>query len=231
MDFLGLARWRLGVFGAHRLIRYSEGAEWTLDGHAWKRVPNRLVVHSYSELHATEYDEQTFAEIRTLLLSGHEEPIGHELLREAWNLKSLSPRSALTLGIVALEVGVKAFVAKLVPNTEWLCFEMPSPPVVKILEEYLPKLPVRLTIGNTVFVPEKILKNLKKAVFERNVASHKGAPVANVERLADILIDIQMTLYLLDYYAGHSWAINNLRDAETYDLLKTKVVNASAKPA
>jgi hypothetical protein len=219
-DFLKLVRWRVGVYGSHRLIRCSEGNEWSLDGQTWTRVRGGLIVHAGSELHATQFRESEFIEIRDLLLRGDREPIGHELLREAWNLRHDSPRSALVLGVSALEVGIKAFIAKLVPHSEWLCFEMPAPPVVRVLEEYLPKLPVKRTINGKVFVPEKIITNLKKAVFERNVASHKGAPVAGHERLAETLTDIQMTLYFLDYYAGHPWAIDNLLDAEINESVK-----------
>ncbi len=154
-----------------------------------------------------------------MLLAEDYEPAGHELLREAWNLRHDSPRSALMLGVAALEVGVKEFVSKLVPQSEWLCFEMPAPPVVKMLQEYLPKLPVELKINGKVFIPEKIIETLKKAVVKRNRVTHKGMTVVNDESLADILTNIQMTLYFLDYYAGHSWAVNSMRDPDIHELL------------
>ena len=82
-------------------------------------------------------------EIVRMVESGDQEPVAHQLLREAWELRSSNPRSALAIGIAAAEIGVKDLIASLVPNAQWLVMEMPSPPVVKILREYLPMLPVR----------------------------------------------------------------------------------------
>ena len=35
-----------------------------------------------------------------------------------------------------------------------------------------------------------------------------------------MLTNIQMCLYLLDYYEGHAWAANKMRDAEISDLVR-----------
>jgi len=219
-EFLRIVRWRNGVYGHHRLIRCAEGElEWSQDGVTWKPARRSIIASVGLELRAVRFKSPLFDQISELLLAEDYEPIGHELLREAWNLRHDSPRSALMLGVSALEVGIKAFVSKLVPSSEWLCFEMPAPPVVKMIEEYLPKLPVKLKINDKVFIPPKIIEVLRKAVTKRNRVAHKGTAIHNDESLADILMNIQMTLYFLDYYAGHSWAINNMRDSDINDLI------------
>jgi hypothetical protein len=214
-EFLRVVRWRNGVTGHHQLIRCAEGElEWSQDEVTWKPAGRLITASVTVELLAVRFKSSLFDEINEMLLAEDYEPVGHELLREAWNLRHDSPRSALILGVSALEVGVKSFIAKLVPASEWLCFEMPAPPVVKLLEEYLPKLPVKLKINDKVFIPQKIIEALKKAVLKRNGVAHKGTMIHGGESLANILTNIQMTLYFLDYYAGHVWAINNVRDSD-----------------
>lgn len=220
-EFLRAARWRNGIYGHHQLIRCSEeGLLCSQDGTVWKPMRGKISIHFGGlEVKGVPYKDQQFDQIREIILTEDYEPVGHELLREAWNLRNNSPRSALILGVSALEVGVKAFVANQVPSSEWLCFEMPAPSVVKMLEEYIPSLPVRLKTNGKVIIPKKILESLKQAVAKRNRVAHKGDKVDNDESLADILTNIQMALYFLDYYAGHVWAVENIRDSEIHDFL------------
>lgn len=79
--------------------------------------------------------------------STESEPLGHELWREAWNLRGLSPRSALLVGYASMETGLKELIASLVPAAAWLVGEVPAPPVCKMLKEYLPLLPRRDRAG------------------------------------------------------------------------------------
>lgn len=219
--FLQVVRWRHAVFGHHQLIRCTQGGlQWSVDSTNWQNSPWFHKATMSVENQAVPYTPDRFAEITQMLLDGDYEPVGHELLREAWNLRQSSPRSALLLGVSALEVGVKAFISAIVPDAEWMCFHVPAPPVVRILEEYLPKLPVKLTIDNEAFIPEVILKSLRHAVRQRNEVAHQGSPVPYAASLNKILMDVQMTLYFLDYYAGHSWAVNNMNgNSEVHHLL------------
>jgi hypothetical protein len=226
-EFLRLVRWRNGVYGHHNLIRCSEdGLQSSVDGTTWKHVIGFGSVTVSIELSSVPYQAQVFNQIKEMIRAEEYEPIGHELLREAWNLKAPSPRSALMLGVAALEVGVKDFVARMVPKSEWLCFELPNPPVVRMLEEYFPSLPVRLTVNGKVFIPKKIIDKLKVAVVKRNRVAHKGMTVVNDGSLGDILTHVQMALYLLDYYSGHSWAMKNIRDSEISDVLLNELKNS-----
>ena len=190
--FLRLTRWRTGVYGDHKLIRCAErGLEWSVDQVTWKsaRLPGKGV--GSSELRSTVYRDELVEQITNLLLRDEQEPTGHELLREAWNLRHGSPRSALVLGLSALEVGVKAFVATIVPNAEWLCFELPTPPIARILRDYLPQLPVRRKIGDKVFIPSATLKTIQKATEQRNRVAHRGARVEYSDSLNETLGSVQ----------------------------------------
>jgi hypothetical protein len=60
-----------------------------------------------------------------------EEPLAHELLREAKAALGGSPRGALLMAATALETGVKTHLSRLVPDASWLLSEMPSPRYIR----------------------------------------------------------------------------------------------------
>ncbi len=86
-------------------------------------------------------------------------PVGHELIREAWDLRVRSARGALVLGVAALEAGVKQFVQELVPDTSWLLENLPSPPMEKILKTYLPSISGRGTGAQPLPPPPSRMTN------------------------------------------------------------------------
>jgi hypothetical protein len=143
--------------------------------------------------------------------SGADEPFGFELHREAWSQRTTNPRSALLLGVAAVEIGFKECVAGLVPDAAWLAREAPTPQVVRMLREYLPTLPAANTIGGKVVPPpEQHLDRLKKAVNARNQLAHKGGASPTGRDLRLLLVDMKEILWLLAYYAGSSWALHHL---------------------
>jgi hypothetical protein len=159
--------------------------------------------------------------LANLLESGEEEPLCHELFREAWGLRSSAPRSALLIGVSALEIGFKELVAKLVPDCEWLVENAPSPPVVRMLEEYLPKLPTRLKIKDkTLSPPKTILDELRKVIQARNKVTHTGGGDSmRGSRLKEALLAIEDVLWQLDYYSGHDWALKHMRSVTRQALM------------
>jgi hypothetical protein len=144
------------------------------------------------------------ASVIELVNAGNREPIGHELFEEAWNQRSDLPRSSLLIGMTAAEVGFKTFIGDLVPDAEWLAFNAPTPPLVQMLEQYLPGLAVRQRITDTtpLLVPKKILDTIRKGVLLRNRIAHAGEDVKQ-DSLKEILGAVRDLLYLLDFYAGH----------------------------
>lgn len=221
---LRLCRWRTGVHGHHESIRCTEkGLQWSTEGTEWRSAGGFRIESLGAEVGAVPFNEAVWDEVGALTRSGADEPVAHELLREAWNVKFHSARSSLILGVSALEVGVKEFISDLVPNSEWLCFEVPSPPVVRILQEYLPKIPVRAKLGGEVFIPPVLTTEIKKLITKRNRITHRGVDVELNSSLTDSLSLVQATLYLLDFYRGHIWAINNIRDTEVCDLIRERL--------
>jgi hypothetical protein len=208
-----LLRWRWGVPGSHNPFAARIQQEgYSFDGVHWYRLPTTLSM----EISSPRYFELTSKRVEVLgeLVStaGKDEPLGHELLREAGTLSSQAPRSALLIGVSALEVGFKELVADLVPHAAWLVENAPTPPVVRMLLEYLPTLPARLNFqGKVLPPPGPIVDQLKKANQARNRVTHAGGASLHGESLVNALQAVQDVLWLFDYYAGHLWALGHMR--------------------
>ena len=80
-------------------------------------------------------------EIVRLVEEGKVEPVARQLFREAWALKDFESFKRTRHSMAAAELGVKDWIAALVPNAQWLAKEIPSPPLFKILRDYVPTLP------------------------------------------------------------------------------------------
>lgn len=100
-----------------------------------------------------------------------------------------------------------------------------KPPIVKMLEEYLPRLPARQSFdGHVLPPPPPIIKQLKKAITSRNGLTHAGAESLKGDSLKEALNAIEDVLWLLDYYAGGEWALHHMRK-ETRVALTGKAEN------
>jgi hypothetical protein len=156
--------------------------------------------------------------------AGVQEPIGHELLREAWGLRHDSPRSALVIGVAAAEVGMKQLVAALVPGARSLVEDLPAPPLARMAKHTLPELPIRASVPPDRRCPKAIHQLLDAAVRDRNATVHRGLEPSRYVHTT--LVGIREFLYLLDLYRGHEWAVDQLSPATLQHL----GVAASSKP-
>jgi len=188
-------------------------AMWSFDGRHWSQLPQRVHAEAWSSaiLNPT-VDLKT---VKRMVASGVAEPLAHQLWLEARSLQSSNRRSALVIGVAALEVGVKQYIASRVPEAEWLVFNLQSPPVVAVLKVYIPNLPAVHTIEGHVLPPSKrLMKILDDGVSLRNRVVHRGELEWKPGQLVDLLEGIRDVLYLLDYYGGQEWA----KDRLSYDL-------------
>src|SRR5205085_9911444 len=108
-----------------------------------------------------------------LLKAEVQAPLGHVLFREAWRLREGNLRSALVMGVAAAETAVKAFIINAAPATSWLIETLQSPPLEKLIRDYLPTLPSKAVGFQTVPPIKKEMRSaLKTAVEERNKVVH-----------------------------------------------------------
>ena len=212
----GILRWRTGIRGGPPALRsepewlkWSDG-EWrsmTASSRTnWKTLPHGLwvgVQNDPDRLRLTPAQESSI-----LSLSRAGEPLGQDLLQEAWRLVASNPRSSLTTGVAAVETRLKELIVDLVPETAWLIKNLQSPPVVKLVTNFLETLPAKCQIAGRVVRPSKaILRELEWAITQRNNLVH-GSLESDLdpERVKRFLRQARSLLYLLDYYAGHEWA-------------------------
>lgn len=207
-----LIRWQQNLDGPHWLFTHNPPLYWKIGGDDYWIVRFRrqqITANSPAGIEWKEADQADLAIVWNDVSA--EEGLAHELLREAKVLEGSSPRSAFLIATTALEVGVKAYVAHVSPDTTWLLAELPSPPIHKILRAYIPELQKRQ--GRPLGYWEK-LKPLFNRVAEhavtRNRLVHAGTIEIKPEVLSEYLRDISDLLYLFDILRGHEWAKHNL---------------------
>jgi len=204
LRIIGLVRWRMDARGGHNPIRQERGLWFSLDGTVFFPVLVPFApFHGWSETHA-RIEPAIHAQIVQYAQGDDTQPVGHVLLREAFTTRAENPRSALIVAVAALEVGVKEYIAARAPAAEWLVFNAPSPPVVTLLTDYLPRLPA--ASGACRSPPDTIIKTLKKAVLLRNSVAHKGEANISQASLVEIMTTIRDVLRVLDYYRGYEWS-------------------------
>jgi hypothetical protein len=199
---IGLLRWRTADEGPYDAIR-TRGAFWSLDGHSWHHLPTAIEVRATALL-VPQISQTIHDDVQALLDTGAEEPLAHRLWREAWQLRGDNSRSALLIGMTALEVGVKNYIAHAVPNTDWLLEHLPAPPTHRLLGDYIPTLPARDGVA-PVITPD-VRAAMRVAQERRNALAHTGEVLVENEWLDTTLRQIRNILWTLDAGRGFSWA-------------------------
>jgi len=217
---ISVLRWRENNLGPHDPIG-TRGLHWSLDGKFWHAAPNNIEFRIRVEGPSQLISDQLRMEVEQMVRTGARAPLHHDVFREAWGQRSRNRRSALVIGMAAAELAVKHCIAALVPDAEWLATNLPTPPLVRMVREYLPTLPARCKLNGQVKpLPEPVLKSLDKGVSIRNRLSHAGDSRLSDENIEDILGAVHDLLWLVDYYSGAQWALDFLRP-ETRDALLT----------
>ena len=216
-------RWRLRNESATNPIKFWNFNYYSSDGFNWKAFPiSPALMATWGLPVKQEYTNEEFKSIGELLSVNHTEPLGHNLLHEAWDLRRTNPRSSLVIGIAAAETGFKQFCATLAPDASWLIENVPSPPMVKMLEEYLPLVNTKHKIyGHTLPPPEALIKVLKKGIQLRNGVVHGKHTDLKKETVEEILNAVRDLLYLLDFYNGHVWAWEHVNSTYLHELVET----------
>jgi hypothetical protein len=209
---LRLIRWRTKSPGRPYPIRLVHGFMWSLDGVEWKSVADYLTISIRQVEPPPQWTTEAAEFVNTELLGELDEPLGHELLREAWTNRETNFRSAVVLAVAAAEVEFKQFAARALPGTAWILENLQSPPLVKMLERF-PWDALKLQInGKNVTVPDSIKESLRTAVTLRNSIVHGSAAKLTLDTVESVLFSVRDLLYFLDTLAGpQRWAFDHLR--------------------
>ena len=213
-------RWRANELGPHNPIS-SRGFTWSTDREFWHPMPAEHSVRAESKS-ATEPSVTIKTDVHQIVDSDGNAPLHHDLFREAWQQRFHNPRSSIIVGMAAAEIAVKRCVSNLVPNAEWLATNLPTPPLARMLSEYLPQLPAKCDFDGEVLAPPKpVLDDLKKGVTIRNQLTHAGASNPSGESVQSILQSVHDLLWIVDYYSGYEWALEFLRP-ETLEAIRAE---------
>jgi hypothetical protein len=209
---LHLIRWRTNSEGKPHPIRsgVTDGFMWSFDGTQWKPVMDCLSMEVSLKVHP-QWSVEAEQFVKAELTSDLDEPLGQELLREAWTNRKENPRSCIVLAVAAAEVGFKQFAANVFPDTAWLLESLQSPPLVKMLTELFPwsKLNVQIN-GQTLTPPESVTTTLVKAVKLRNDIVHGRLENLNGRTVTSVLTAVRDLLYFLDAAQGQRWALDHI---------------------
>lgn len=206
---VSIFRWRYGLPEGPLNPGRNRHEYFSTDGESWREIPlARSLSMSFGiSTEPLPSPDVIRKEVAELAASGTEEPLGRQLFREAWNQKQERPRSALVIGVAAAEVGFKKLVGGLVPEAQWLMDEVQTPSLGKMLNNFLPTLPVKRRFkGKSIRPPKELLKQLDKAVNFRNKLVHAGQPPPDNDELEAMLRAVSDFLWICDVYAGHGWA-------------------------
>ena len=216
MDFFRVASnvliWRLSMTASSRLVRETLSIHWSDDGETWKPF-RKVLSHIAAQGVICGPRVKDVEHVQPLINAGTTAPVAYELLREARTVLQSSVRSALIIGVTAAEVGVKTTIAQLIPEAHWLAMHAPTPPLVTMLEEFVPKLPVKASFqGAQAFIPPFLKEALKKGVKMRNDATHQGITV-EASKVVAVLDAVDDLLKILDVFVGYTWPKDLLTEA------------------
>ncbi|HEX9798920.1 MAG TPA: hypothetical protein VGC00_02005 [Thermoanaerobaculia bacterium] len=204
-------RWRANLPGPHNPFS-TRGLHWSFDETFWHPLPGDYRAVFHHAFDSIKISTQVLDDTKRSVANGESCPLDHDLFREAWEERFSNPRSAVVIGIAAAELGVKRLIATLVPPAEWLATNLPTPPLVRMLTDYLPILPARRTIeGMVKSPPNEVMETLRKGVTIRNQLAHAGSETPSQETVNEVLFAVQDLLWLLEFYAGCEWALGLVR--------------------
>jgi hypothetical protein len=204
---LKLLRWRMACDDDFSL-RSSSGVYWqSQKDEKWRRIPSRPGPPTGVRL---RIGVSTFPaivqDISDRLAKDAQPPLSFDLLFEARKLASSHFRLSLVEAVQAIELATKDAICRLCPSARWLAFEIPMPPVAKLLEEYLPSLIAEPEVSRQfkAFIKAKAA-DIKKVVLQRNEITHKGLAVDRdrAQFACDLASEV---LYQLEYVCGENWA-------------------------
>jgi hypothetical protein len=208
-DVIHRIMWRNGLLGGASQLEESEPGsllwdedERFEDEHRFlpNRVPQGVRYLSLPEMWIGEFEHNGVTTLRA--------PVSFELLSEAFRIADTCPRSSLVISVAALETGLKLYIVKVRPQTEWMVENLQSPPVVKILREYFDTLPcVNNQLESAKRPPKKYISDIRKAIELRNKISHGKAKSVKASFLKEVLMQCRDLLYYLDWLAGEVWAL------------------------
>ena len=207
-----LIQWRSNCpTSGHNPIHWGPEFRWSFDGEDWQDYFNLRPAGLRCDITVFGLwkDEDTDF-VRKEILGDLDEPLAHELLREAVANRKGNPRSSLVLAVAAAEVGFKQFASETFPDSGWILEKLQSPSLETMMKVF-PWSKLGLAInGKPLSVPNSTKTGLKKAIELRNKVAHVGIAKLEIESIESAITSSRDLLYFLDAVRGQGWALNHL---------------------
>lgn len=202
-------RWIQGIGGSNHPFSKIE-YKWSFDEVEWFDFPSWLSgeLNVKGGLYSSP---KLIASVTKIVQSGGSEPLSHELLREAYSIKFLNPRSALLIAVSAAEAAIKRCIIFFKPETQWLIENTASPDIITLYRDYIHGILIRGEENQSVSIPQKtILDPLRKIIGMRNKLAHGGTCSINENDLVKKFRVISNLLWVIDLHTGNEWASNHI---------------------
>lgn len=221
-EIFNVVRWRMGIFGGPLGLQ----SEWSsMRWHDDTKGENVIDEHGFlnrqmlagaftlymPEMQEVDFDKECRLNVENLIKFQSKQPLYHDLFREAWQNQQDNPRSAIVMGIAAAETGFKTSLVDLNPSVSWIVENLQSPPLDRMLRDYMAQLPTRNRVNGKVRrPPKKVISTIKKGIELRNKLVHGREESVTTEEVRQVLEAVHDLLYILDYYRGHDWAMERI---------------------
>jgi hypothetical protein len=220
---IAILRWRYAITDSpvNSMSKWSEDV--SFDGSNWRGISTLRGMSIIFSGPFTKLNSSAAGEVSRLHKEGAEPPLALQLINEARNQRTAHPRSSLVIAVTAAEVAIKQLIGTLAPDARWLAENMPSPPIFKILKEYVPKLKVKARSNQLPLrPPNKLINRLTEAVEFRNKVVHAGETPPNPDKLLEIIAAMEDVVWICVMYSGHAWAGHHISHDTISAWAKTK---------
>jgi hypothetical protein len=218
-DVIKAFRWRFALAGNQVLSLREPTLEWSMDKLEWYRCPHYQSIRTRVMPVTTFTVERQADIIDAVKTASLPEPFAHEILREAYSVVESSRRSALLLGISAVETRIRAFLMNQPQPTPWFLDQRGAVRTIECLTGLLPLIVTTppVVIGED-HIPKNVIKHLCQAIKCRDRISHGKAHSLTEAELSGYLRVAQDILWFIDYFDGHPWAGQHLSISATHGL-------------
>jgi hypothetical protein len=209
-DIVAILRWTMARPGGARAVGRRLGAHYIVAGDGQlKRLPMRRLAPLAGVRGRVPVDDSWRGLIEAAAVDG-EEPLGHLILHEANDQISTHPRSAIVLTMTALEVALNQQLGRLARRSSMrpgaLPWEGASHAISGEVGDGIVKA-FRREPDRWRTIPSWAAGRIEEGRKRRNGVVHEGKPPPSREDLLALARVVRDALYLLDYQAGHEWAL------------------------
>lgn len=235
-DVLGNIRWRIGICGGPAsvstewwMLRWQNSFPSADDG---SYVKHRMFLENMVEYGPMRLGMPKISrviprgneilDIENLLKNKCEQPVYHDLFRQALNSLPSNSKSAVVMCIAALETSLKTAIRQL--NVHWKTVLNRRKRSLRelLIIEVKNLRPKNQANESMMLLPEKVEKSILSGIKLRNSIAHGDCVEVSEADALVLVMNVRDVIYLMDYYMGKTWAL----DLVSKDTLNSMIGNS-----